>query len=240
VNLLTPWSAAAVIAIIAVGALIQTTTGSGFGIVTAPALILVDPHLVPGALLMLATVICTVTAWRERAWIDRGFVTRCVLAAVPGTAAGVTVVHLVGGQTLAVIIALTVVAAGCAGLCGVRVPLTTRSTLTAGFFSGALNYAAALPGPPLALMFRAAEAARIRATMSAVFAIISAATVLLLAATGRSDSHDLLVALALLVPMAAGILAARVVMHRIPAAAVARAGMALSVIAGVGLLVSSL
>ncbi|MEP9415796.1 sulfite exporter TauE/SafE family protein [Gordonia sp. VNQ95] len=239
-NLLTPWSAAAVIAIIAVGALIQATTGSGFGIVTAPALILVDPHLVPGALLMLATVICTVTAWRERAWIDRGFVTRCVLAAVPGTAAGVTVVHLVGGQTLAVIIALTVVAAGCAGLCGVRVPLTTRSTLTAGFFSGALNYAAALPGPPLALTFRAAEAARIRATMSAVFAIISAATVLLLAATGRSDSHDLLVALALLVPMAAGILAARVVMHRIPAAAVARAGMALSVIAGVGLLVSSL
>ncbi|MEP9394515.1 MULTISPECIES: TSUP family transporter [Gordonia] len=239
-NLLTPWSAAAVITIIAVGALIQATTGSGFGIVTAPALILVDPHLVPGALLMLATVICTVTAWRERAWIDRGFVTRCVLAAVPGTAAGVTVVHLVGGQTLAVIIALTVVAAGCAGLCGVRVPLTTRSILTAGFFSGALNYAAALPGPPLALTFRAAEAARIRATMSAVFAIISAATVLLLAATGRSDSHDLLVALALLVPMAAGILAARVVMHRIPAAAVARAGMALSVIAGVGLLVSSL
>ncbi|OBA41166.1 hypothetical protein A5777_12745 [Gordonia sp. 852002-10350_SCH5691597] len=230
---------AAVVGIVLAGSLVQGVSGSGFGVVTAPALLMVAPQLVPTTLLCLATVACGFGAWRERTHIDWAFVSRCLIAAVPGTATGLVAVHLVAAPTLEVGIATAVILGGVAGLCGARVPLSHRGTVAAGFLSGALNYAAALPGPPLALTYRTPDAAQIRATLSAVFTMMSLATSIVVTTIGRGGIENLKAAALLAAPLAVGIAFGRRIAPWVSATWTARAGMSLSVLAGLGLLLNN-
>ncbi len=227
-----------VIAILVVGGFVQGSTGSGFGVLTAPVLLLIAPHLVPGPLLWLAAAVCAAGAWAERAHIDRGFVGRAVLAAIPGSAVGFVALRFVDPDVLMTVIAVVVMASGFLGCAGVGVRATGRTAVAAGFCSGALNYAAALPGPALALAYRTPDAAQMRSTLSTVFAVMSAATACAVIVVGGGHVGDIATAAALSVPVALGAIAARAVAHRLTSSTVARAGMVLSIVAGVGLLMA--
>lgn len=229
-----------VILTLIVGGFIQGTTGSGFGVTTAPVLLIIAPQLVPGPLLMVAAGVCALGAWRERAHIDRRFVLRCSAAAAPGTVAGIIMVRFVASDVLMVITAAAVVAAGCVGLSGVRLPLTERTIVAAGFLSGAMNYTAALPGPPLTMTYRTRDAAQMRSTLSAVFAVMSAATAAVLIGRGGEHLAEVSTAALLAVPVAVGAVGARLVAHRLSAVSVVRAGLGLSIVAGGGLLLTHL
>ncbi|APU14752.1 hypothetical protein [Actinoalloteichus fjordicus] len=52
------------------GAALQGTIGLGLGMVSGPILALLDPTLVPGPLLMLATLLTLTVVLRERAALD--------------------------------------------------------------------------------------------------------------------------------------------------------------------------
>lgn len=230
-------SLAAAVVTVVVAAAVQGVTGSGFGIVAAPVLIVLWPQVIPGTLLWLATAVCTLTAARERSHIDWPFVQRCCAAAVPGTAVGFAIAEALPAHILMMCVGTVVVASGIAGLAGARVPITGGTTLVAGVGAGMLNYLAALPGPPVALTYRGPSAATVRSTLSAIFAVLSVATLALLAAGNRSSPHDAAVAGLLLGPVLVGFAVAIPLSRRVSATTVSRAALMLSVLGGAALVI---
>jgi len=238
----TPEQLSFVVALAALcaAAAVQTLTGAGFGLTAAPPLLVVAPTLVPDTLLWLTLAVTGYTAFVDRAHVDRGFVRRCTIAAIPGTLAGYAATALLSTTILGGAIAITVVAAGCAGLCGLRLPLTRATMHVAGFCSGAFNWTAALPGPPLALVYRSSDAATFRATLSMVFVWVSVLTLGLRYGTGAANFSDLSRAMALTIAVIAGTLLARPLTRRISVLQVTRATLVLSTASGVVLLVRAL
>jgi uncharacterized membrane protein YfcA len=223
-----------------VAAAVQTLTGAGFGLTAAPPLLLAAPALVPDTLLWLTVVVTGCSVWPDRSALDWGFARRCALAAVPGTAAGYAATAVLPNSALAVGIAVTVVAAGCAGLAGLRVPVTATSTGVAGFTAGALNWVAAMPGPPVTLIYRARDAATVRGTLSLIFLAVSAVTLAVRYGSGQADAFAALRSAGLAGAVVLGAIAARPLCARMSSAVVSRAALALSTAAGLALLVRTL
>lgn len=222
---------------LALAAAVQTLTGAGFALTAAPPLLLVAPALVPDALLWLTLLVTGYTVTMDRTVIDRVFVRRCVLAAVPGTGVGFAATAMLPGQALTVGIAIAVVVAGCVGLAGRRPPITPATTCAAGLAAGALNWVAALPGPPVALVYRAADAATIRATLSALFLCVSAVTLAARYASGQAHAGAGVAAVGLALAVLGGAVLARPLTRRISSALVSRGALVLSTLAGVVLLI---
>lgn len=221
-------------------AAVQTLTGAGFGLTAAPPLLIAAPALVPDTLLWLSLAVTGYSVWADRRSLDWRFARVCTCAAVPGIAAGFAATSIVPAKFLAAAIAVAVIVAGVAGLAGVRVPITTMSTGVAGFAAGALNSVAALPGPPVTLVYRAGDAATVRATLSAVFFAVSAVTLATRYGMGHADSSATLWAAELAGAVLLGAAVGRPVGTRLSSTAVSRAALALSTAAGVVLLVRTL
>ncbi|ORV08164.1 hypothetical protein AWB94_12745 [Mycolicibacterium canariasense] len=218
-------------------AAVQTLTGAGFGLTAAPPLLLAAPALVPDTLLWLTLAVTGYSAWADRRALDWRFARVCTCAAVPGIAAGLVVSAVVPGGFLGAAIAVAVIVAGAAGLAGLRLPITPMSTGIAGFTAGALNWVAALPGPPVTLVYRAGDAATVRATLSAVFLAVSAVTLAMRYAMGRADASAALWAAELAGAVLLGAAASRPLGARLSSTTVSRMALALSTAAGVVLLV---
>ena len=87
---------------------------------------------------------------------------------------------------------------------------------------------AALPGPPVALVYRSGDGPAFRATLSQFFLCISAATLTLRYGTGLADTTDAVRAAAMAVAVVAGALLARPLAVRFSPVAVTRAALALA------------
>ena len=227
-------------AVVCVAATVQGLTGTGFGLTAVPPLIVVAPQLVPDTVLLLTVAVTGYAAWVERHWADRRFVKSCVTAAIPGTAAGYAATTLLPERALTIGIALAVVAAGCIGLGGARLRTTVGNPWAAGFAAGAFNWAAALPGPPLALAYQHAEGAVFRATLSRTFLYLTLATLAVRYGSGQADAGAAARAIALLGAVLVGVVLARPLTTRLPSHHVSRAALVLSTAAGVVLLVRAL
>ncbi len=135
-----------------VGAVIQGAIGLGVGLVAAPVVSLLDPSLMPGSLLVVGFALPVLSLASEHRHIDPrvGWV---FLGRLLGTAPGVAVVALLTREQLAIGVALLTLVAVALTVRTVNVA-TTRTTLAgAGVLSAVGATAAAIGGPPLALVF---------------------------------------------------------------------------------------
>jgi uncharacterized membrane protein YfcA len=157
--------------VIAVGAILQRTVGFGFSLFTLPFLAILMPAGIPQGLLLLALPLVVTMTWEGRRQIDLpglGFVVPMqvvgswwaarLLASTPQDR-----VRLMCG-------AITVIAALMLAVGG-QVPVRWWSQSACGLLSGLMGTAAGLAGPPLALLYADAAAARMRATLAASFLI---------------------------------------------------------------------
>lgn len=184
--------------VVAVAAVVQAGTGAGFGLVSAPLLALLDRSFVPGPVLALTVAICGFGAWRERSALAARDLRGATVASVPGMVVGVWALSALDATPIALVTGLVIGAAVIAAWCGVRIPATPAALSCAGGLSGFLGTLIAAPGPPVSLVYRPSEAARLRANLSAYFAVTSVVTLVLLAAAGRFGRTDALHALVLL------------------------------------------
>lgn len=194
-------------AAVGAGACIQGTIGFGLNLVAAPVLLLVDTSLVPGPAVFLALVLTTLTARRERAFIDVPAVGWALLGRVPGVALGA--LALVALPTRGVVAAF--VAAVLAGVVmsalDWRLQPTRMTLLGAGAVSGVMGTAASIGGPPMALLYQRSPGPTIRATLSAYFAVGVVTSLTALAAVGRFGTAEVRAALLLVPALVAGYLA---------------------------------
>ena len=154
-----------------VGGIAQSMLGFGAAFTTVPALALVAPELLPGSVLVGILPLSVMMLLQARADVDVRAVGRLSIGRLPGIVVGTVVVAVLPTRALTFAIATMLLLAVVASATGLQVAVTTRREVAAGFLSGVTGTAAALGGPPLALLYRGSASSMLRPTLAAVWAV---------------------------------------------------------------------
>ena len=180
---------------------LQGSIGFGMGMLAAPVVAVIDPGLVPGTLIMLATLLTLLVVLREGTAIDMRGTGWALLGRVPGTVAGALLLTAIPERALAILIAAVVLLGVAVTSLGWIPEPRRRNLMLAGATSGVLGTATSIGGPPMALVWQRSNGAQLRATMAGFFLVGSLMSIAMLAATGAVDHHTVQM-FALLVPAA--------------------------------------
>ncbi|WP_179472926.1 sulfite exporter TauE/SafE family protein [Mycolicibacterium vinylchloridicum] len=198
---MSAWGFAAIAATVVVASALQASIGFGIGMLAAPVVALVDPGLIPGTLIMVATLVTLMVVVQERQEIDLHGTGWALAGRVPGTIAGALLLASLPERGLAIMLAAAVLIGVVMTSFG-WIPLPRRrNVVLAGAASGVLGTATAIGGPPMALVWQRNAGARLRGTMGGFFLVGSLMSLAVLAATGAITGHTL-VAFAVLIPAA--------------------------------------
>ncbi|MCV7278322.1 sulfite exporter TauE/SafE family protein [Mycolicibacterium flavescens] len=188
---------------------LQGSIGFGIGMLSAPIIALVDPSLIPGTLIMIATLVTLMVVVRERESIDLHGTGWALLGRVPGTVAGALLLMLLPARGLAIMLAAVVLAGVAVTSFGWIPAARRRNVVLAGAASGVFGTATAIGGPPMALVWQRSEGAQLRGTMSGFFLVGSLMSIAALAATGAVTGHTLIMFAALVPAALAGYVVSR-------------------------------
>jgi uncharacterized protein len=215
----------------------QASIGFGLGMLAAPIVAVVDPRLVPGTLIMLASLLTLIVAAREHEQIDLRGTGWALAGRVPGTIAGALLLAALPEPALALLVAAVVLGGVVLTSVGWIPTPHRRNLVLAGATSGVFGTATGIGGPPMALVWQNSTGARLRGTMSGFFLVGSIISIAVLAFTGAVDASTM-TSFALLIPACLGgyalsRLVNRVLDHkrqRLAAIAVSAAGAAVLII----------
>lgn len=211
---LDPLTLALALMVTVIAATVQGTVGFGFGIVSVPVLLLVDPRLAPMPQLCVGLPLSFLMLYRERQHADLRSVAFMTLGRLPGTAVGMLLIAVPEAARNGIIGTITLVAVALLSTSR-KVARNRRTESAAGFFSGAADYLSAMGGPPLALLYKDDNGPTVRASLALAFAVGSITT--LVGRFGRSDftALDLWLGLFLLAPTVLGLWLSRYLMGRV-------------------------
>ncbi|MCT2592717.1 sulfite exporter TauE/SafE family protein [Streptomyces sp. N2-109] len=198
------------------GSLVQTGVGLGLGLVAAPVLVLLEPPLMPGALLTTTVVLPLLTVCTEWQHIDWRGLAWGLPARIPGAVAGAWLVTALEPRVLGAAVGVSVLLGVAASLWGHGpVRLTPALLVSAGTVAGITGTATSIAGPPLALLYQHQPAARVRATLGGFFLGGTLVSLLTLAAAGELTGRQLHHGLVLVPFVVAGFLLGRPVTRRL-------------------------
>lgn len=226
-------------ACVGVGAVVQGLVGFGAGLLAVPVVALFAPWLVPGPMLIAVSAITLMGAGRERADIDWPIVGWATVGRVPGTVIGSVLLAAVSEGTLGVLVAISVLVGVALSLAAPTIDVRPLTIAVAGVASGVGAAAASIGGPPMALVLQHGEGPRVRATLSAMFVVLTPVSLTGIALAGRLDAGQLAAGSVLMVPAAIGFRVSSPLRHRVDASGVRPLVLALSALAGAVLLVRS-
>lgn len=168
---------------------LQASIGFGMGMLAAPIIALIDSSLLPATIIMMATLVTLLVAFRERAALDLHGTSWAIGGRIPGTIAGALLVAYLPERILALVLAGTVLIGVAFASTGWAPRMTPRTMFTAGAASGLMGTATAIGGPPMALVWRGAEGPRLRGNMSAFFLFGSVFSIIALTFAGAVHEH---------------------------------------------------
>jgi uncharacterized protein len=170
---------------------LQASIGFGLGLLAAPIVALVDSHLIPGTLIMLAALLTLMVVIAERQHVDLHGTGWGLVGRVPGTIAGALLLAMLPHGALAILLATVVLVGIVLTSLGWVPAARRRNVVLAGAASGVLGTATAIGGPPMALVWQRNSGARLRGTMSGFFLVGSVMSICALAATGSIDGRTM-------------------------------------------------
>lgn len=238
-SLTAPELAAAAVAV-AIGGVIQGGIGFGLSLVSVPVIALMEPRALPATLLILAIPFTGAMALRERGHIDvRGF-WLIVVGRLPGTAVAVWLLSIVTESQISIVIGGAVVVAVILSVYTPELELRTSTRLLAGAVSGLMGTAAAIGGPPLALVYQHRPGPELRSTLAVSFVVGSAVSLAALWAGGHVALDHLVLAAWLLPGLALGLWLATKFHSRLDQSWLRPAVLAFAAISGVVAIVRGL
>ncbi len=190
--------------VVTAGALVQGGAGFGLGLTAAPMLTILDPSLMPGALLVPAGVLPLLSFAREARHTDWPGLSWALAGRVAGSVAGAAVVVVLPLRALGAVVGAVVLGAVTLSVLKIKIAKNPGTLLSAGFVSGAGATSAAIGGPPIALVYQRDAGPQIRATLAVFFCSGSAISLAALAAAGHLPGHSLAAGAALIPFVAAG------------------------------------
>jgi uncharacterized membrane protein YfcA len=170
---------------------LQASIGFGIGMLAAPIVALVDPALIPGTLIMVATLVTLMVVVREREDIDLHGTGWALVGRVPGTIAGAVLLAMLPHRALVILLAAVVLVGVVLTSTGWIPAPRRRNVVLAGATSGVLGTATSIGGPPMALVWQRNCGARLRGTMSGFFLVGSVMSIAALAVVGAVDARTL-------------------------------------------------
>jgi len=189
------------------GAVIQGSIGFGVNLVAVPIVALVAPEALPATLILVAFPLAVAMAFRERDAVHISGVVWTSIGRLPGSILGAWIVVAISANSLSVVIGASVVAAAALSLITRPIPVTPATATVAGFAGGVTGTAAAIGGPPMALLYQHHEGPTLRATMAGTFAISTVMSVVVLAIAGQVHGWQIWLSIALLPAVAIGLVA---------------------------------
>ncbi len=195
------------LAAVFVGSCAQGSFGFGLGVTAAPVLAIINGDFIPGSLLMVATLLTALVAFRERsalAWRPVGW---AMVGRVPGSLLGTWAVVVLPERDLILLFAVLVLVGVGLSLAGWSVEPHRRALLSAGAASGFMGSITSIGGPPMALLYQHRSGRELRSSLSLFFLFGSTVSVTLLAVSGELHRADVSRALALVPAMLLGFVA---------------------------------
>ncbi len=191
------------------GSLVQGTIGFGLNLLAAPFIALVLPEALPVTLVLVAWPVGGVAALREHHALDRRALPWLLVGAVPGTLVGLAIVTQASADDLAIIVGAVTVLGVALSVVSPPIHVGPGSAGVAGFVSNVTGTAAAVGGPPVALLYQHHGGPTVRATLGVFFVTSATLSVTGYALTGEITEDRVLLALALLPAMFAGLWASK-------------------------------
>lgn len=186
---MTPTAFAVVAFAIFFASCLQASIGFGMGMLAAPIVAIIDPGLVPGTLIMLATLVTALVVIREGAALDVRGAGWALVGRVPGTIAGAALLSALPERGLALLLGGVVLLGIVVTSLGWVPVVRRRNLMFAGAASGVLGTATSIGGPPMALIWQQNTGARLRSTMSAFFLVGSILSLITLTIAGEVTAH---------------------------------------------------
>jgi hypothetical protein len=188
-------------------ATVQGVVGFGANLLAVPVVALVVPAALPGAMVIPGIPMAVAMAVHERDHVDwrgSGFL---LLGRLPGTLLGVAVVAAVSSETLAIVIGTVVIGAVVLSVLASHLHpgVTPKSATVTGVVTGVTGTAAAIDGPPLALLYQNDPPPVFRSTLATQFAIGSVFTLVGLRLGGELHGWQLLLGCSLMPSYLAGL-----------------------------------
>jgi uncharacterized membrane protein YfcA len=203
------WQYVLAVLVVAVGAMIQGSLGFGLGLVSAPALALIDATFIPGPLLLVGVAVTLTVFLRERGAVDWKGMKWAIFGRVIGTIAGGWAVVAFSKDAVIVLVAVLVLAGVLMTSIGWKIK-TNRITLsTAGVVSGIMGTLTSVGGPPMALVYQRETAQKLRATLAGFFLVGATFSLLTLAVSGGMSQHDFVLGALMLPGYVIGMIANR-------------------------------
>jgi uncharacterized membrane protein YfcA len=235
-----PTTYAVIAAAVLVGSVVQSAVGLGVGLVAAPVTALLEPELMPGALLMVAVLMPCLTLVFDHHDIDWRGLLWSLPARVPGTLVGVWVVTTLTARQLGIAIGVVVLAAAAVTWRAVTVPVNRATLSVAGFTSGITGTATSIGGPPIAIVYQHRPAREIRTTMAVYFLVGASFSLVALLVSGDLTRDQGVASLELLPFLAMGAVLGALARRSIPGHVVRPAVLLVSSASALVLLVRSL
>lgn len=201
---MTPAEWALASALIAVGAAVQGSIGFGMALVAAPLLVLVDPRLVPGPLLLASLPLVLMMGWRERAALELERLAWPIAGQLAGTAVAFAVLRVASQSALSATIGLVILAGVGLSLVAGHWRPSHRNLVAAGTLAGFMGTTSSIPGPPLALVHQHVAGERLRAALVPFFLVGAVLSLGALALAGRFGRMEMWAGAALLPGVLAG------------------------------------
>ncbi|MFC4911914.1 sulfite exporter TauE/SafE family protein [Actinomadura gamaensis] len=191
-----------------VGAIVQSSIGFGVGVVATPVVALLFPDLMPGALLVAATVTPMFTLVREVRHADLGGLGWAFAGRLAGTPLGVWVVAVLSARGMGLAAGSLVLVALAVTVSSGSVPRNPATLAAAGVFAGLGGTATAIGGPPIALLYQRESGPRVRGTLAIFFTVGTLISLITLVAVHQMPGRQLVAGLALTPFVTAGFFAA--------------------------------
>lgn len=150
-------------------AVVQTSTGMGFGMIAAPMLALISLEYVPGPMLFINLFLSLIMLGDGRANIIQKEVAVLLPTIMIGTAIGAAVIMLVRPETLGILFSLLILVTVLITVLAKALALTTRNLATCGVAVGIMGTATGIPGGPLVVLYQSERIEKTRPTMALVF-----------------------------------------------------------------------
>lgn len=240
---MTAWLDPTVIALglaVGVGAFVQSSIGFGIAVVSAPVVVVVEPHLMPVSLMLCAIFLPCLqltSGPREIAWRPLGW---ALVARLLATPVGVAIVAATSADAIALLVGVLILVTVAVSVRSIDVRTTRASMVTAGALGGVSGTAASIGGPFMALAMQHEPPHRLRASLAVYFVIGTGVSLLGLALAGEVSGEQLRAGVTWWPFVVAGHLAAGPVRSRLDAATLRRLVLAFCVVASVGVIARTL
>jgi hypothetical protein len=220
---------------VVVASTVQGVVGFGSNLLAVPVVALIVPAALPGAMVVPGIPMAVAMAAHEREHIDWRGSRYLLLGRVPGTAVGVAVVAAASTEALAVIIGVVVIAAVVLSMAASHLHpgITPTSASVTGVVTGVTGTAAAIDGPPLALLYQNDPAPVFRSTLATQFAIGTVFTITGLLLGGQLHGWQLLLGVSLMPCFFAGLALSLVVRPRLAGRELRPAVLTIAALTGV-------